>query len=421
MLIKNIVNIDKENIDELMLSFYYSTGLQIAYIDTNGNIVHSIPETPIYNPFIQNNYIQDIMEHASVDNEKNYSVYKVNMYEHFLCIPIGLNNDFIGVLTVGPIKCKNIKYTNIDFLISVENIPLSNKPKLFEYLNQVPLVEYYRLQYIASLLIKLCTSSYVGILKNSEEDDYDQLSSNFYDDKSIAYYEQFSKNRELRYTHHPYYLEKKINSAIKNLDIDSIFQYMSDINNYPLPDLCKDNYVRSFKNHIIIECAMFSRMAIEVGVDSEISFTLGDTLIQKLETLSDVDKIKVFCKEMYHKFYKVIKKYSFNNYSYTLIKAIKFIHQNINSDISLNTVAKNISVNPCHLSTLFKKEIGKSYTDYINEQKIEEAKYLLTYSKLSILDIALYLNYNSQSYFTQVFKKIEGITPKMYRQNKKGG
>jgi AraC-like DNA-binding protein len=68
------------------------------------------------------------------------------------------------------------------------------------------------------------------------------------------------------------------------------------------------------------------------------------------------------------------------------------------------------------LSFLFKKEVGITVSEYIQQTKIDEVKKLLAYSKTPISEICSLLNFNDQSYFTKVFKKVVGITPKQYRE-----
>ncbi|MEH7313803.1 helix-turn-helix domain-containing protein, partial [Priestia megaterium] len=72
-------------------------------------------------------------------------------------------------------------------------------------------------------------------------------------------------------------------------------------------------------------------------------------------------------------------------------------------------------LHPNYLSKIFKKEVGKSVSQYIQEQRIEEAKKLLQLSNYTISEISTLLNFHDQSYFTTTFKKILGVTPKQYR------
>ena len=63
----------------------------------------------------------------------------------------------------------------------------------------------------------------------------------------------------------------------------------------------------------------------------------------------------------------------------------------------------------------FKKETGQSVADYLHAQKMQEAKYLLRSTDYTLADIAEFLNYASQSYFTKIFRQFTGQTPQQYR------
>jgi AraC-like DNA-binding protein len=75
-------------------------------------------------------------------------------------------------------------------------------------------------------------------------------------------------------------------------------------------------------------------------------------------------------------------------------------------------------LNRSYLSQLFKKETGFTVSDFIQIERIEEAKRLIELSGISLSDIATRLQFNDQSYFTKVFKKYTGITPRQFKTNK---
>ena len=72
-------------------------------------------------------------------------------------------------------------------------------------------------------------------------------------------------------------------------------------------------------------------------------------------------------------------------------------------------------LSPSYLSRLFKKELGIAVSDYIREKKIDKAQNLLKYSDFTLVEIANYLSFSSQSHFIQTFEKLVGMTPKKYR------
>lgn len=88
------------------------------------------------------------------------------------------------------------------------------------------------------------------------------------------------------------------------------------------------------------------------------------------------------------------------------------------SNISLADVAGVVGLSPAYFSSLFKKETGLSYTNYLNRIRISESKRLLR-QEGSIAEIALMVGYSDQSYFSNVFRKCEGVTPKSWRDHHK--
>jgi YesN/AraC family two-component response regulator len=80
----------------------------------------------------------------------------------------------------------------------------------------------------------------------------------------------------------------------------------------------------------------------------------------------------------------------------------------------LSIIAEKIDINPCHLSRQFKKETKMTITDFINERRIEEAKFLIEQNNNSITEIALMVGYENHNYFCKVFKRITSLTPMDY-------
>ncbi|WP_084146586.1 helix-turn-helix domain-containing protein [Paenibacillus wynnii] len=72
-------------------------------------------------------------------------------------------------------------------------------------------------------------------------------------------------------------------------------------------------------------------------------------------------------------------------------------------------------MNPSYLSFLFKEKTGENLTDYINKERIEQAKLLLKNSNDKVYKVAKALGYDNPKYFFKLFKKVTGFTPEKYR------
>ncbi len=99
-------------------------------------------------------------------------------------------------------------------------------------------------------------------------------------------------------------------------------------------------------------------------------------------------------------------------------RALSYIHDNYNNDLTLESVADKIFVNATYLCELFRKETGKKFVDYITEMRIERTKPLLRMPGLKIREIADMVGFNDVSYFIKTFKKYTGVTPNGYRNNR---
>ncbi|WP_052099043.1 helix-turn-helix domain-containing protein [Paenibacillus stellifer] len=99
-----------------------------------------------------------------------------------------------------------------------------------------------------------------------------------------------------------------------------------------------------------------------------------------------------------------------------IAKAYAYIQDNLQRDLTRDDIAAVVSRNPAYLSRLFRKETGLSLSEYITQQRIEQAKKLLAETDDKISSIAEGLGYLHFSYFAKLFRKLTGLTPQDYRK-----
>lgn len=84
-------------------------------------------------------------------------------------------------------------------------------------------------------------------------------------------------------------------------------------------------------------------------------------------------------------------------------------------EISLNTVAISVGMSPSYFSSIFSKEAGKTFVEYLTEVRIEKAKEFLMCSSMKTSEIGYEVGYKDPHYFSYIFKKVQGCSPKEYR------
>ncbi|MCR4655619.1 MAG: AraC family transcriptional regulator [Lachnospiraceae bacterium] len=114
-----------------------------------------------------------------------------------------------------------------------------------------------------------------------------------------------------------------------------------------------------------------------------------------------------------------IANYSKAEYSPLVRNSIDMILDSMPEKLSLDELAASLHVTPKYLSTLFNRDTGISITDFMQNIRIDAAKYMLAHSDMNYPDISNYLCFGSQSYFNQVFKKKTGVTPRKYRMQER--
>ena len=101
--------------------------------------------------------------------------------------------------------------------------------------------------------------------------------------------------------------------------------------------------------------------------------------------------------------------------SVQLHQVIDYARSNIHQNIGLVELAKQTNTSPFHFLRLFKLTTGYSPHQYILHLKMERAKHLISYTQLSLTEIAYELSFTDQSHFSNAFRKIVGITPRQFR------
>ena len=133
---------------------------------------------------------------------------------------------------------------------------------------------------------------------------------------------------------------------------------------------------------------------------------------------SNVDHViqwlQFFCGQLCELFQSRRKDYK--NHIVTNVR--KYINEHVSERLSLNEVAAVFGISPNYLSQLFSKYNDTGFSEYINICKITEAKRLLEEENMKVYEAAEALGFESAFYFSKVFKRVEGVSPTEYVNNK---
>lgn len=219
------------------------------------------------------------------------------------------------------------------------------------------------------------------------------------------------------FMHPSYYLERRLLNEMKRELIDSAHETLNTINKLERARLA-DSPIRSIKNSLIASATLFTRAAIEGNVPPEDAFSLCDFCILEIERITSIKLLQDYEYQMLDDYINLIHENKIQSYNNMTIRIIEYIHENITESITLDDLVKSVNMSKEYICSMFKKNVGLGIVEYINYNKIEESKYFLKYSNMSISDIAFLFNFCSPGYFSSVFKKQTGLTPRQFKHAK---
>lgn len=181
-----------------------------------------------------------------------------------------------------------------------------------------------------------------------------------------------------------------------------------------------DEDLNSYKIRLISFMLVIYRQAVLYGVDESLAAAIYKEFCKKMShSQKDTEAKDIFLSVVlqYTKRVSDAKTYvvDIDRVNPTIKKAVEYISHHLHSDIIVPDICRYCGVSESYLRINFKRDVGKSIVEYINEQKIAEAKMLLKNTSYTISEIAEYLSFSSQSYFTNIFKKYTGLTPTDYK------
>ena len=198
---------------------------------------------------------------------------------------------------------------------------------------------------------------------------------------------------------------------MERFDIDGVLERIKTLKDQLEP--------HSVDGKLIYECYLEVVNIFLFGVknyNSEFKFPNIDWFKKKYNTYMTIQEVFIgLQKEIYQLFntYEQNKKNADNK---PIRMAKQYINEKYNVELTLKCVSAHIGFNPAYFSSLFKKETGKNFMEYVMEVRIEHAKQYLMQTDMHLDEISMEVGYIDYKYFSKLFKKITGLNPSEYRK-----
>ena len=407
--------VEKQKLCEILESFHTCIGLPTQVIDAHGIILESYGQVSNYCRIIKkylpkNDSCERVHIRASqkaMDLGETY-IFSCHANLNHMVFPLMNNNTLFGSVLVGPFLMDEPDSTLVLSIDRRYNLSTTSLLDLYEELDSIKIVPSATVTHISRLLYYL----FADLISESKQQlimNQSKLSQQSKINESIQMYKSGSTTG----VSYPIEMENSLITKVKTGNSEQAKAILNDLLGYVF--FAEGNSLDIVKTRSIELCSLLSRAAIEGGATSDSVLKINNQYLKSLQSMRSLDDVCFKLQESVDTFTDCIFNYIPSKNSELVKKAIQFISQNFATPLSLDDVAGHVHLNPAYFSTVFKQSTGSSFKEYLNMVRIEESKRLLPNTNYSVIDIAIATGFEDQSYFSKVFKKYTGLTPKQYR------
>lgn len=334
--------------------------------------------------------------------EENAVFYASSAYEEqFIGVRFGENH-----VLLGPFGLDTLGQQDVTRLVRALRLRLDRRDALRRHYEGLVLLSQMNAYYVASLLEQLLIAP--GGLKNGKP-------LPLLDEPIMPQQTSPAQGRVSGFRHPPLYFESEITRCIRQGNLEEAMRLVRELNTMKKARLA-DSPMRSLQNSLICAITLYTRAAIQGGVQSDEAFTLSDTCIQLTERQQTAASLLALEEAVITRFTQAVVNTKSRQYTQLVRKALALIDEELTEPLSAAFLAQRLFVHPDYLASRFKEEVGETLHTYILRRRVLEAANFMRYSEESISGIAAFYRFSSQSHFTAVFKRFQGMTPARYRK-----
>jgi len=174
----------------------------------------------------------------------------------------------------------------------------------------------------------------------------------------------------------------------------------------------RPSLLKSFLLELVV---MMSRTAVEAGAEPSELLGANYSSLVELDSISDETDLSAWLVSMLERIMDSIKEQRAYPNTVLLTAALQHMEQHLSERISRDDAAAAASMSGSHFSRLMKEKFGRSFTDLLTQMRIDRSRELLRRTDRSIVQICQECGFSDQSYFTKVFQRYTGQTPREYR------
>lgn len=178
------------------------------------------------------------------------------------------------------------------------------------------------------------------------------------------------------------------------------------------------NDFETIRSRVLELVVLLSRASLEGGADIKQIFGLNYQYLNQLKKFKNLEELTPWLSRIMERFTDQVFNMTNVKHKDVIYKSLEYIRRNYMTKITLDEVSSYVYLSPTYFSKIFKEEMDMNFNTYLNNIRIEMSKKLLADPSIPMVDVSNIVGFEDQSYFSKVFKKVTGQSPKKYRDNR---
>lgn len=363
-------------------------------------------------------FFHDFDYEAALQNSLRYceegTVYVVTdqfglLYYTFLIPGVYTDGEGKEMMRIGPFLTEPLKQL-VSRIMEKNKLTFLQEKELEDYLYGVPwMEEMASFESLILLQVHYIYGNKGAVEVNRVEEYYGQVI------QPAAPQEKESSTLTMRELEERYRKEDEMLDAIRCGNMEEAFEAQKRLVFHHVNQREGYGTLRETKNMMIISNTLYRKAVQEAAVHPAHIDRLSRSFAKKIEECVFAKDMRDLGHEMIRKYCLLVRNHSLQSYSQIVRDAINYIECNMKEPVTLKELAENGNVSVSYLATRFKKEVGQSVVDYMNEKRVFASIRYLSTTDLTISEVAERVGINDENYFSRLFKKYQGRTPKQYR------
>ena len=378
--------------------FFHTDGIQVPNLDRGMRDM-------MFESYSQDSYLNDMTQ----SREFHFVSVKSNLgfYNVIVIFPYA-DIDKVALLSVGPFRDVEVSPSYFNQIVKDTNLPsatILNMKYHYEGMPQAPVspVANITKQIITHFFPEFANEN-LETIQYTNSDNKISVSNEYLTMYNIDFAEKYKK----RLAKFLEYIQK----GDLKLAQEALKKFLHDSN------IVNSKNPTEWRHHLH-SLNHFCQLALmDTTVNPAHILRQGFALQIQIDTLTSQAKLMHMPNDICHKYCILVKNHANPDYSKTTRDVMSYVQLHLEEDISLSFLAEKFGKNASTLSSTFSKDTGTSLTSFIHETRVKEATRLFNTTEMSISDVALAVGYQDFSYFSKIFTKHMGRSPRVYKQER---